>query len=293
VALRFAQSLGAAAAAVLARALVRDLFDTKHAAGILSSMHIISMVVMLMAPILGAYIVRWFEWRWIFYFLAAFSAIAFIGVALIIREPNRTVASHFQLSHYFQAYRETLRIPAVTFYILTNGFSFAGMFAFIAASAFVYIDGYGFSETAYGFFFSANIGAIILMTVINKKLVRQYSSEKALRVACLVSLSASILMMVIALGFDQVPALFLLGTMAYISVTGSIGANCLAILFSVVPERAGTAAGILVAGQFSFGGLCSYITTLVFDGSPSSLLLVMVACGLISFLCYQITQRLD
>ncbi|MEL0625198.1 MFS transporter, partial [Marinomonas arenicola] len=56
---RFLQSLGAAAAAVLSRALVRDLFELEGAGGILSNMHIISMLVMLISPILGAYIVAW------------------------------------------------------------------------------------------------------------------------------------------------------------------------------------------------------------------------------------------
>ncbi|TPE54444.1 Bcr/CflA family multidrug efflux MFS transporter [Maribrevibacterium harenarium] len=290
VMLRFAQSLGAASAAVLARALVRDLFGTQQAAGILSTMHIISMIVMLMAPILGAYIVRFFDWRWIFYFLGAFSAVAFIGIALIIQEPSREKNASFNIKDYFRAYGECLSIPAVTFYILTNGFSFAGMFAFIAASAFVYIDAYGFSETSYGFFFSANIGAIILMTVLNKRLVKHYSSSRALHAACLVSLGATIAMSLIALFFHELPLLFLLGTMLYISVTGSIGANCLAILFSIVPERAGTAAGLLVAGQFAFGGLCSYVTTLVFDGSAASLLLVMAGCGSACVVCYLFTQ---
>lgn len=290
VLLRFLQSLGAASAAVLARALVRDVFDTKRAAGILSTMHIISMIVMLLAPILGAYIVQSLSWRWIFYFLALFSAVAFVGIALVIEEPEVERAERFSLAAYFKAYQVCLSQPAVTFFILVNGFAFAGMFAYIAASAFVYIDYYGYSETTYGMLFSANIGAIIIMTLINKRIIGKHSSDQALHFAITISLLATIALSIIGLWLGQIALLFILSTMLYISVTGSIGANCLATLFRIIPDKAGTAAGLLVASQFALGAVSTYITTLVFDGRSDELLWVMAICGGLSFASYLAAQ---
>lgn len=293
VLLRFLQSLGAASAAVLARALVRDVFDTKRAAGILSTMHIISMIVMLLAPILGAYIVQSLSWRWIFYFLALFSAIAFIGILFIIEEPHKAQTQSFSLVAYFKAYRVCLSQPAVTCFILMNGFSFAGMFAYIAASAFVYIDFYGYSETTYGMLFSANIGAIIIMTLINKRLINHHSSDQALRFASVISLTATLVLTIVGVWFGHIAVLFILGTMLYISVTGSIGANCLATLFRIIPDKAGTAAGLLVAAQFALGAGSTYITTLVFNGRSDELLWVMATCGGLSFSSYLAAQYLS
>lgn len=286
VVLRLLQSLGASAVAVLGRTLVRDLFEMKRAASILSTMHIISMSVMLLAPLVGAYIVKNLDWRWIFYLLSLIAALALAGILLIIKEPNRERPAAFSLRSYFESYKMALRVPVVSFFILTNGFIFSGMFVYITASAFVYIDYFGYSETTYSFLFSANIACIILMTFINSHLVKTHSTDHALSFAARIALLATLLLWLIGATFAQIPWLFMLTSMLYISVTGAIGANSLAMLFNLIPERAGTAAGLLVAMQFAMGALGSYLTTWIFDGSAQSLLYAMAGCGTLCLFSY-------
>jgi DHA1 family bicyclomycin/chloramphenicol resistance-like MFS transporter len=289
--LRFLQALGAAAAGVLGRALVRDLFPLDKAAGILSNMHIISMGVMLMSPILGAYIVTWLDWRWIFYFLSALSFLGLIGIFFIIQEPKINITTKTSIRGYLAVYGECLSNKKIAFYLLANGFSFGGMFAFIAASAFVYIDFFGFSETAYAVVFSSNIAMVIAATFINKGLVSKFTVYKALRVTSSTSLTAALMIFIVALFFPKNVSLFIAVTMLYISVTGAIGANSLACLFDFKPSRAGTMAGLLVSTQFIVGGIVSSITSLIFDGSASSLLVMMGICGGLSYLFHLISQR--
>lgn len=288
---RFLQSLGGAAAAVLARALVRDLYELKRAANILSHMHVISMMVMLISPILGAYIVSYFEWRWIFYFLALFSTVAFIGSALLLPNTEKsrpTVKPSF--SHYAKNYIDCLGAPLLVQYVLANAFSFAGMFAFIATSAFVYIEYFQLSETYYALLFSANIFAIIIATLLNSYLSKRYNVGLALNVAISVSFTATLLIWgMVGLGSTSM-VLFVITTMMYISVTGAIGANSLATLFEQLPEKAGTVSGLLVATQFAVGGFISYLASLVFDGSPNSLLIMMACCGTLCTIFYMSTR---
>ncbi|WP_339720916.1 multidrug effflux MFS transporter [Marinomonas primoryensis] len=287
--LRFLQALGAAG--VLGRALVRDLFPLDKAAGILSNMHIISMGVMLMSPILGAYIVTWLDWRWIFYFLSALSFLALIGIFFIIQEPKINFTTKTSIRGYLAVYGECLSNKKITFYLLANGFSFGGMFAFIAASAFVYINFFGFSETAYAVVFSSNIAMVIAATFINKGLVSKFTVYKALRVTSTTSLTAALMIFIVALFFPKNVSLFIAVTMLYISVTGATSANSLACLFDLKPSRAGTMAGLLVSTQFIVGGIVSAITSLIFDGSASSLLVTMGICGGLSYLFHLISQR--
>ncbi|WP_158601371.1 multidrug effflux MFS transporter [Marinomonas rhizomae] len=291
VLLRFLQSLGAASAGVLGRALVKDLFPLDKAAGILSNMHIISMSVMLMSPVLGAYIVTWLNWRWIFYVLSALSFLSLIGIFCILQEPPRDTSNKTNFKGYLKMYAECLSNKKVTFYLLANGFSFGGMFAFIAASAFVYIDFFGFSETTYAMVFSSNVAMIIAATFINKKLVSQFTVYKALRVTSTTSLSATLLIFIVALFFPSTALLFIAVTMLYISVTGAIGANSLACLFDIAPTRAGTMAGLLIATQFIVGGFSSSVTNMVFDGTASSLLVMMGICGIISYGFHRLSQK--
>lgn len=287
---RFLQSLGGAAAAVLGRALVRDLYELKRAANILSHMHIISMMVMLVSPILGAYIVSYFEWRWIFYFLALFSMIAFIGSALLLPETKSSSTIKPSLRHYCNNYIDCLRAPLLVQYVLTNAFSFAGMFAFIATSAFVYIEYFHLSETHYAMLFSANIVAIIIATLLNSYLSKRYSVSVALNVAVAISFMATLIIWGMY-GFNGASILlFVIATMLYISVTGAIGANSLATLFELLPEKAGTVSGLLIAAQFAMGSFISYVASLLFNGTPASLLIIMACCGTLCTLLYLSTK---
>ena len=287
---RFLQSLGGAAAAVLGRALVRDLYELKRAANILSHMHIISMMVMLISPILGAYIVSYFEWRWIFYFLALFSMVAFMGSALLLPDIKQNVVAKPSVSHYCKNYIECLREPFLIQYVLTNAFSFAGMFAFIATSAFVYIEYFQLSETHYAVLFSANIFAIIIATLLNSYLSKRYSVSAALSAAVAISFAATLIIWGM-IGLNKTPlTLFVVATMLYISVTGAIGANSLATLFAQLPEKAGTVSGLLVATQFAMGSFISYLASLLFDGTPASLLTMMACCGTLCSILYLSTR---
>ena len=288
---RFLQSLGAASAAVLSRALVRDLFELERAGGILSNMHIISMLVMLISPILGAYIVAWLHWSWIFYFLTLASVLAFIGCCLLIQEPRKASSKTISLATYFQHYNSCLRYPNLMNYVFANAFSFAGMFCFITASAFVYIDFFGLTETQYALLFSSNIGAIIIVTSANSFFTKRLGLRTTLRIAALFSIVASGLMLVSSLFYAHQLLFFVLPCMIYISVTGAIGANSLATLFKLQPEKAGTSSGLFVALQFAIGGGASLFTSHFFDGSPQSLLYIMSACGVIAFTFHSASRR--
>lgn len=57
--------------------------------------------------------------------------------------------------------------------IFSGAFSFAGMFAFLTAGAFVYIDIYGVSPDGFGYLFGLNIVAMIALTTINGRFVKK------------------------------------------------------------------------------------------------------------------------
>lgn len=76
--LRFLQALGACTGIVIARAIVSDLFRAEEAAGIYSSMMMISGVAPIVAPIIGGSILGAIGWEAIFYLLA------FLGMIVLL-----------------------------------------------------------------------------------------------------------------------------------------------------------------------------------------------------------------
>ncbi|MCY1449793.1 hypothetical protein D9M71_665570 [compost metagenome] len=67
-----------------------------------------------------------------------------------------------------------------------------------------------------------------------------------------------------------------------------LGANAIASLMALFPERAGAAAALAVAGQFGLGALASFLVGLLHDGSSWPTCLVVAICGVGSCLALRL-----
>lgn len=81
VAVRFVQALGACGGMVVARAMIRDLFDVREAAVALSMMMAVVSLGPIVAPILGSLMLSWTQWQAIFLFLTLYGAGCFVLAA--------------------------------------------------------------------------------------------------------------------------------------------------------------------------------------------------------------------
>jgi hypothetical protein len=61
--------------------------------------------------------------------------------------------------------------------MLASGFSFAGMFSFLSAGPFVYIEINHVSPQDFGYYFALNIVFLFLMTIINGRFVRRMGAQ--------------------------------------------------------------------------------------------------------------------
>ncbi|RYL27550.1 Bcr/CflA family multidrug efflux MFS transporter [Acinetobacter piscicola] len=275
---RFLQAMGGASASVLARALVRDLFNNQEIPKILSLMHIITMIATLVAPLAGAIIIQYFNWTGIFIFLFIYSLLCMVWVNFQIDAPP---PRRIQMS-LIDNYLSVLKNRYAWGFILCNSFSFGGMFAYITASSFVFIHYYGFSPQQYSGLFALNIFSIIIFTSINSRALRRYTAFQLLKIMSIISAIAGVYLATITL-FKLTSVQFLIpGLMIFVGVTGSIGANSIANLLKILPQQAGTASGLAVSLQFLMGALLSYIVSLLFrNNDPTAMNLVICIAGLL------------
>lgn len=276
---RFLQALGGASASVLARAIVRDVFSVQETPHILSVMHIITMISTLIAPMLGAFLVEQFNWQAIFLFLIFYAVVCLIWSARSIEHREPTAMQGGILHHY----KVVLSSSEGIGFILCLGFSFAGMFAYITASPFVFIEYYQLKPQHYAYIFALNIFSVIIFTSLNKRALKKYTAYQLLAVFVGIALLAGTYLAVLSLlNIHSLPAL-IIGLMLFVGVSGSIGANSIANLLKLFPQQAGTASGIAVSSQFALGGLVSYIVSLVFhQDDPSSMGYAILMCAVIS-----------
>ena len=291
IAWRFVQALGGAAASILARTIVRDIFELNEAAKALSNMHLITMVAALAAPMLGSLLILAGSWRWLFFLLAAFASLWACLIAWKVPETHHGESRSSSLLKVFHAYGNIGSQPKALGYILCMSLCFAGMFAYITNSPFVFMGYFDISPIHYALIFAANISGIMLLTAINARLVGRMGPQKMLHGAAALCLFSSLTL--IASGLLENPGIGLIiaGLFGYISCTGLVGANCTASLMSQFPDNAGAATGLAIAAQFGLGALMSLIVGKLYDGTPFAMTLIVGLCGLGAMAALRLTHK--
>lgn len=288
---RFVQGFAGATAAVVIQAVVRDMFDREEFSRIMSFITLIISVAPLIAPMLGGHFAIWFGWRSIFWFLAIFAII--VVVMVVWKIPETLAAEHRQSLHLRSILRNYFKLlcSLKAFGLMFCGAcSFAGLFAFLTAGPFVYIQLFGVSTEAFGYLLGVNVIAMIVMTSINSKLVRRVGSHMMLRFGLCVHCSAGLFLVfagICELGlWGFVPGIALL-----IGSIATIGSNSMAILLSGYPKMAGTASSLAGILRFGLASVIGVIVAAFPDDSYWPMIAAMAVCGVCSVGFYWLLGR--
>ncbi|MGY3569956.1 Bcr/CflA family multidrug efflux MFS transporter [Vibrio sp. SCSIO 43135] len=280
--IRFAQGFAGAAAAVVIQALVRDMFDREDFARAMSFVTLVMTVAPLVAPMIGGHLAIWFGWRSIFWVLAIFAVVV---IALVMWRIPETLSADkrqpLRLGTTLRNYAGLFKNPVAMGLIFSGAFSFAGMFAFLTAGAFVYIDIFGVRPDQFGYLFGLNIVAMFIMTTINGRLVKKVGSHTMLRFGLLVQLVAGIGLVagwVLDMGlWGTVPFVVL-----FIGTISTIGSNTMGLLLSGYPTMAGTASSLAGTLRFGTGSLMGAVVAAMPGGETWPMVFVMAACAVLS-----------
>lgn len=288
---RVVQALGASAGVVLARAMVRDLYDRDHAAKVLSTLMTVMAVAPLLGPSVGAQILTLASWQAIFWTLVA---IGVATLAAVFALPETLVPQKRESSSILATlagYGSLLRSPILVGYAAAVGFFYAGVFANIAGGSFAYISYHHLTPEQYGLVFASGVFGLMAANVINARLVTQFGSERMLLVgAAGAAIFGLALALVTVTDLGGVPGLFA-AQFLFSSMNGFILANAVAGALSSVRTKTGAASAVLGAIQYGGGMIGSAIVGLCANGTPIPMGCVMALGGLGSLLSVVLARR--
>jgi DHA1 family bicyclomycin/chloramphenicol resistance-like MFS transporter len=278
--LRFLQGLAGGAGIVIGRAVVRDLYSGAAAAKLFSSLMLVTGLAPILAPVVGAQVLKVTSWQGIFAVLAALAA-AIVTLAAIAlpetlprqrRDPGGTT---------LRTMRHLLTQRSFLGYALTAGLAFGALFAYISGSPFVLQDIYGLSPQAFSFAFGANGLGLVIGSQVNARLVGRYGPAFLLRRALVVITgAAAALVLVTALG-DLGVWPVIVTTFVVMSSLSFVMPNATALALAEHGRVAGTASALLGVTQFLLGGVAAPLVGLGGTGSavPMAVVMLSLACG--------------
>ncbi|MFI7497431.1 multidrug effflux MFS transporter [Streptomyces sp. NPDC049687] len=290
IAFRLAQGLAGAAGIVIARAVVRDLYDGVAMARFFSTLMLISGVAPVVAPLIGAQILRVTDWR------GVFAVLTVVGLALAAlvwaRLPETLEPVERHAGGVGEALRSMRRLLAdlpFTGYMLSGGFAFAALFAYISASPFVVQEIYGASPQTFGLLFGANsVGLVVVGQINGKVLVGRVSLDKVLAFGLtVVALAATALLLMAAGVFGEVglvpvaAALFVL-----MSAMGVSLPNAQTLALMRVRHSAGSASALLGTSSFLIGAIASPLVGIAGEHTAVPMAVVQLVAALVALACF-------
>jgi DHA1 family bicyclomycin/chloramphenicol resistance-like MFS transporter len=287
IAARFVQGVGASVGPVVARAIVRDRFDSRKAAGVLSQMTQVMIVAPLLAPTLGGYLLVKWGWPSIFVLLGASGALMSVVCWRFLPETARAVEVEEEAEgpktrggvRDVLKHRESLR------HALTTCFAYAGMFAYVGSSPFVLMDGFGVKEENFGYFFALTAAALLVSATVNRSLLKRHTpSLNILRRGVLIVFAAGASLGLAAwFGFGGLAGV-LLPMMAYMFGQGLLMPNATAAAMAPHGESAGVISSFMGALQTAGGALAGYLVGAFYDHTPLSLAVTVAAFATLALL---------
>ena len=304
--LRAIQAIGGGMATVNSSAMIRDLFAGDEMAKVLSMVAIVMMSAPLIAPMLGAFVVKFFDWQAIFLCLSIYSISVMLLLLWRLPETNPREAKSknkaFQDKEIkpslWQSYKRVLTHRQAMGYIVAISFAFSGMFVFITSSAFTYLEYYSVSVQLFPFLFGANVLVMMLMNRINVWALNHYASTHILTVGLLIQLTCGIAL--IAASYCQADLYLIVAlNMLFVGSLGLIAANATAGALNFFPDISGTATAVIGVTEFTLGAIVgifwSYLHELQFAATQqhtlSPMAWVMASCALIGLIGLKVLSK--
>ncbi|WP_434031821.1 multidrug effflux MFS transporter [[Pseudomonas] boreopolis] len=278
---RMLQALGGCAGAIVARAMIQDLMQGREAARALTAMMMVQGLSPVLAPLVGAGLLRMAGWRSVFAFLALFGGACWLAAWRTLPEtlPPAQRGS-LRLATTLRTFATLLRTGAFVQPMLVAAAAMGAMFAYITGSPGVMIQLHGLSPSQYGAMFAVNALGMIAAGRLNVRLLRARARGDVLCDAVCVMTCAAVLLVLL----DGQRSLWtvLLPLFVCMACVSLVAANATALAMAAGRQAAGSASSLVGALQFGMAACASALVSAFENGTALPMAAVMAGCTLLA-----------
>lgn len=180
---RALQGLSGGAGNVVARAMVRDLFEGVQAQKVMATVQMLFGIAPAVAPIIGGLLLG-IHWQIIFIFLAIYAGIAIIAAVRFLPETmpleKRVPLSFKQVA---TGYKQLFKDSEYRYLVVAIGANFAGFFLYVLASPVFLIQHLGLNEHQFAWMFIPTVVGMMLGSYLAKFVAGRMCPQKTVKLA--------------------------------------------------------------------------------------------------------------
>lgn len=290
---RFLQGLGAAAPRVVTVALVRDRFEGRAMARVMSIIMGVFILVPMAAPAIGQGIIVLGGWRATFGFLAVVSIAT--GVWFALRQPETLLFKsrrRFSLGNIAHGVVQAFSIRQTAGYAIATGFIFGSFLGYLSSAQQVFAVVFDAADE-FPAMFAIGAAAFGVATFSNARLVMRLGMRRLTRTALLGAAICAVVFLAVLTQFAGAPPLwvFMIWLCMNSFCMGFLFGNLNALAMAPLGHLAGLGAA-LVGGVSTFMSIpFGWAVGAAFDGTVTPLVCGFGAASLLAFLTMAWTER--
>ncbi len=278
--IRFLQGCFACAGIIVARAIIRDLFNRESGARLFSLMMSIHGVMPAAAPGFCGWVGQSWGWETVFLVMAAFGGCTFLAVVFGLAESNRQPDSGATNPvAMLQTYGRILGHPVFRAYVSCACFAYACLFAYFAGAPIGLIQYLALEPSEYGVAMAVPMLAYIATQFMVFRIITRLGMARTLGTGIILLLLSGVSAVTIVItGAVTVYSLIaavvvLMMAIAFITPVTTAGA------IAPFPHNAGAASSLLGFLQFLAASLVTAGIGLFSDGTPWPMACALLSCA--------------
>lgn len=290
---RAIQGFGSASCRVVTMAIIRDKYEGREMAQIMSLIMMVFILVPALAPLLGQGILIFATWQAIFWFILIFALVSVIWMHFRQRETlNAQTHRVFSIRLIISGAADVIKNRTSLGYTMASGIMFGAFVSYLNTAQQIMAVQYGL-----GLMFPIYFGILALAygfsSYLNSKLLNTYSVQQ-------VSRSSLILQVVISIGFlgfsliadgNLTFSAFFIYMLLNFFCLGPLFGNFNSLALQPFGHMAGLATSVISAIQTLAAVVVGGIIGQMYDGTVMPIIAGYFGCGIITLLIFQTLQR--
>lgn len=270
---RFFQGMGLCFIGVIGYATIQEIFEEMDAIRLIAIMSNVAILAPLLGPLMGAIVIHYTSWRYIFITIALGALIALWGLWRYMPEPigqmknngELTPKAKFSAKEVFKNYKNLFSNKAFCFATLAVGAVGIPCLAWIGLSPIILIVEAKLTVIQYALWQIPVFGATIFGNWFLHKLTYKYKMKQIIMLGCIIMAVGTILTSLLPYLFGNAYYYILPGTIIYFFALSVINAPLNRYCLFITPVSKGTASAVVSLSIMIIGAIGTETANLFYE----------------------------
>jgi DHA1 family bicyclomycin/chloramphenicol resistance-like MFS transporter len=286
IAARFVQGFAASAGIVIARAIVRDVYDGPELTKFFSMLMLVNNLFPMIAPMAGSGVISFTTWVGVFVVLGIVGLVLVIIATMNLKETlpvEKRVSGNF--GELLTGMKALLKDRQFLGFALAQGIMVGGVFAYVSGTPFIYQNIYGASPQLFALLFASNGISLIIGSQVVGRYSKVFSERKFVVLGLLISCVASLAALLVILLHGPLIAL-VIPLFFFVASIGMTSTAAFVLAIGSQGQRAGSASALLGLLPFVLGACTSPLVGIAGENSAVPMGVIILTTSLLALFSY-------